>query len=155
MVLESTQLFPSEMLQDMLAGYLSGDESHALWLTCETNNKAIGFCYAVPETLTDGAWNMLAIAVLPAQQGAGCGAAITRHLEAELIKRNARILIADTSGTEDFAQTRAFYRQNGYTEEARIRDFWAPGDDKVTFWKSLVSEGTSEAESSTQDHHHG
>jgi hypothetical protein len=46
-------------------------------------------------------------------------------------------LIADTSGTDDFAPTRAFYRKNGYAEEARIRDFWAKGDDKVVFWTAL------------------
>lgn len=48
-----------------------------------------------------------------------------------------RILLADTSGTEDFAATRGFYAAKGYTEEARIRDFWAAGDDKVTFRKAL------------------
>lgn len=67
----------------------------------------------------------------------GCGGAIAKHLEAELKERGQRILIADTSGTDEFAQTREFYRKNGYAEEARIRDFWAAGDDKVVFWKSL------------------
>ena len=46
-------------------------------------------------------------------------------------------MIADTSGADEFAQTREFYRKNDYSEEARIRDFWAEGDDKVIFWKSL------------------
>jgi len=136
-VLNGTELFPSEMLPDMVRGFLSDDESSDIWLTCEENGAPVGFCYAVPEALTDGAWNMLAIAVLPTKQGAGCGGAITKHLEAELKERGQRILIADTSGADDFAQTRAFYRKNGYTEEARIRDFWAAGDDKIVFWKSL------------------
>jgi len=43
----------------------------------------------------------------------------------------------ETSGTADFAATRRFYRQNGYEEEGRIRDFWAAGDDKVIFRKPL------------------
>ena len=46
-------------------------------------------------------------------------------------------MIVDTSGTDDFAMTRKFYSQNGYEEEARIRDFWADGDDKVIFRKAL------------------
>lgn len=79
---------------------------------------------------------MLAIAVLPTEQGGGCGGAITTHLEAELKERGQRILIADTSDADDFAQTREFYRKNGYAEEARIRDFWAAEDDKIVFWKS-------------------
>jgi len=83
-VLNGTELFPSEMLPDMVSGFLSTDESPDIWLTCEANGKAVGFCFAVPEELADGAWNMLAIAVLPTEQGRGCGGAITKRLEAEL-----------------------------------------------------------------------
>lgn len=136
-VLNGTELFPSEMLPDMVNSFLSDEESFEIWLTCEVDGNPVGFCYAVPEELAEGAWNMLAIAVLPTQQGGGLGSAISRHLETELKERGQRILIVDTSGTEEFKQTREFYRKNGYTEEARIRDFWATGDDKIVFWKSL------------------
>ena len=135
-VLDETGLFPSEMLHDMLAGFL-GDASEDIWLTCHLQDQAVGFCYAVPEQLTEGTWNMLALAVLPAHQGSGCGAALVTYLEALLRERGQRILIVDTSGSEDFAPTRRFYKTIGYAEEARIRDFWAKGDDKVTFWKRL------------------
>lgn len=137
-VLDSTELFPSEMLPDMVAGFLSVDDGSEIWLTCEEAGQAIGFCYAVPEQLAQGAWNMIAIAVLQSEQGKGLGGYIVKHLEEMLRLREQRILIADTSGAEDFAPTRAFYRQNGYAEEARIRDFWAAGDDKIVFWKSLA-----------------
>ena len=136
-VLDATELFPSEMLPEMISGFLSDAESTDIWLTCEQNGKAVGFCYAVPEELAEGAWNMLAIAIDPCEQGCGCGGALVAHLEEALKTRGQRILIADTSGTDEFAQTRAFYRKNGYVEEARIRDFWAAGDDKVVFWKAL------------------
>lgn len=137
-VLDGTELFPSEMLPDMVGGFLAGGEDSDIWLTCETEGRAVGFCYAVPEALADGAWNMLAIAVLPDEQGHGLGGAIVGQLEAMLREREQRILIADTSGADDFAPTRAFYRKQGYAEEARIRDFWAEGDDKIVFWKSLT-----------------
>lgn len=137
-VVDGTELFPSEMLPHMVHSFLSDVEPSDIWLTCEVSGKAIGFCYAVPEELAEGAWNMLALAVLPGAQGSGYGGAVTKHLEAELKARSQRILIADTSGTEEFARTRAFYRKNGYAEEARIRDFWAKGDDKIVFWKSLI-----------------
>ncbi|MDW3223226.1 MAG: GNAT family N-acetyltransferase [Paracoccaceae bacterium] len=137
-VLDGTELFPSEMLPDIVNGFLSDAETSDIWLTCEVNGKPIGLCYAVPEELAEGAWNMRALAVLPRAQGGGFGSALTTHLEAELKACGHRILIAETSGTDDFAQTRAFYRKNGYAEEARIRDFWGAGDDKVIFWKSLI-----------------
>ena len=139
-VLDETELFPSDMLADMLSGFLSDGVNNDLWLTCESEGEAIGFCYASPEQLADGTWNMLAIAVLPAAQSKGAGAALVAELESRLRETGQRVLIADTSGTDEFARTRKFYRKNGYSEEALIREFWGPGDDKVTFWKSLAAQ---------------
>jgi ribosomal protein S18 acetylase RimI-like enzyme len=136
-VVDETGLFPGEMLPDMVSDFLSGQDIQDIWLTCEEGGKPVGFCYAAPEKLTDGTWNMLAIAVHPSGQGRGHGSAIVQSLEAILHRHGHRVLIADTSGKDEFAQTRAFYRKNGYSEEARIRDFWAKGDDKVIFWKLI------------------
>jgi N-acetylglutamate synthase-like GNAT family acetyltransferase len=69
-VADATQLFPAEMLPEMIGGYLSGGECQDFWLTLESEGRAAGFCYAVPEKLTEGTWNMLAIAVHPAIQAA-------------------------------------------------------------------------------------
>lgn len=135
-VLDGTELFPSEMLPDMLAPALAG-ETEAFWLTCHSHGEAVGLYYTVPEELADGTWNMLALAVRPDLQGKRLGAALVQAAEQHLKDKGQRILIVDTSGTEDFALTRKFYAQNGYEEEARIRDFWADGDDKVIFRKAL------------------
>jgi len=86
-VLDQTELFPSEMLPDMIADFLSSDDSSDIWLTCELDGIPIGFCYATPEALTEGTWNMLAIAVLPSSQTHGAGSALTNHLE-ELLRRH-------------------------------------------------------------------
>lgn len=137
-VLDGTGLFPGDLLPDMLGGFLSGQGSEDIWMTCEKDGVAIGFCYAAPEALTQGTWNMLAIAVLPSEQGCGAGGAIVAALEDRLRSDGNRILIADTSGTDEFAQTREFYSRNGYSLEARIRDFWSEGDDKIVFRKALT-----------------
>lgn len=136
-VLAETQLFPPDMLPDMIAPFLGGTASDELWLTAEVDGQAAGLCYAAAEPMTEGTWNMRAIAVHPACQGTGIGTGLTDHLEQSLRRTEQRLLIVDTSGLDDFRQTRAFYRRNGYTEEARIRDFWAAGDDKIVFRKAL------------------
>lgn len=136
-VLDETQLFPSEMLPDMMNGFLSDQASEDIWLTCEINNQVVGFCYAVPEALTEGTWNLLAIAIKPSEQREGIGSALVAELEKLLRQRGHRILIVDTSGMDEFANARRFYARNSFTEEARIRDFWAAGDDKIVFWKAL------------------
>ena len=135
-VLDGTELFPSEMLPNMLAPSLAG-ETEAFWLTCHSGGEAVGLCYTVPEELADGTWNMLALAIRPDFQGKRMGASLVSTVEQHLKNTGQRILIVDTSGTADFALVRKFYAQNGYEEEARIRDFWADGDDKVIFRKAL------------------
>lgn len=136
-VLEETDLFPAEMLSEMTAGYLSDPSRDEIWLVCERDGKAIGFCYAMPEQLADGTWNLVALAVLPSTQGAGVGGAIVSTLESLLRDAGRRVLIVETSSGERFRRTRAFYDKCGYEQEARIRDFWAEGDDKVIYRKKL------------------
>ncbi len=43
----------------------------------------------------------------------------------------------ETSGLPTFQRTRAFYRRSGYEQEARIRDYYEPGDDMILFRKDL------------------
>ena len=140
-IVDANEMFPSEMLGDMSSGFLAAPDPAAagsLWLTATLDDEVAGFVFAAPEPLADRVWNMLALAVAPAHQGEGIGAAITAALEARLRAReDARMLIVDTSGTESFALAREFYEKRGYAPEACIRDYWAEGDDKVTFRKRL------------------
>jgi ribosomal protein S18 acetylase RimI-like enzyme len=135
-ILDETGLFPSDMLPALLEGFLAGSPG-TLCLTAEEGGNPVAFCYSTSEALADRTWNLLAIAVLPAAQGQGYGSALCKALESALAEQGQRLLIVDTSGTDPYRRTRAFYLRNGYTEEARIRDFWAEGDDKVTFRKPL------------------
>ena len=135
-VLEATGLFPPELLPDFLEPVLTGD-SPALWRTGWVDGTPAGLVFTEPEPMTDGTWNMRALGVVPGHQGRGLGRAVVAAVEEDLASAGQRILIVDTSGTADFAGARAFYAALGYDEEARIRDFWAEGDDKVTFRKPL------------------
>lgn len=135
-VVVATGLFPPEMLPDLLAEAL-GAKPTALWLVCVTDEDVVGLCYAVPEQLTEGVWNMLALGVLPNRQGAGVGRSLVARLEKLLMDRGQRMLIADTSGTDEFRPARAFYESCGYAPVGRIPDYWAECDDKLTFCKRL------------------
>ena len=67
------------------------------------------------------------------------GAALVSHVERTLAERGERVLLVETSGTKALERTRDFYRKNGYDEEARIREFYRVGDDKVIYRKALAA----------------
>lgn len=125
-------------VQDMLESYLAGElgaDHH--WVTNDDEHPS-GVAYFAPEPFTQGVWNLLMLAVSPDRQGAGIGASLIEHAESVVAAAGARIMLIETSGTPEFDRTRSFYARCGYTEEARIRDYYGAGDDKVVFWKSLV-----------------
>jgi ribosomal protein S18 acetylase RimI-like enzyme len=136
-VIDGSGLFPSDMLDDMISGYLTGNAENEFWLTAEID-EPVAVAYYVPERMTDGTWNLLLIAVHPDHQGRGYGAALMKKVEASLADLGARVLLVETSGLPNFERTRAFYDKLGYDREARIRDFYQAGDDKIIFRKTLA-----------------
>ena len=137
-ILDATGLFPSDMLADMAEPWLAGEAPHH-WLVAAAGETVLGFAYAEPERMTEGTVNLLAIAVDPARQNGGVGTALVAALASRLVAAGNRVLIVETSSLEGYTATQAFYAALGFTREARIRDFYQDGDDKIVFWKRIVS----------------
>jgi len=136
-ILDSIDLFPSEMLEEMISTYFTVPDSGNFWYTLEQDGIPVCFAYCAPEKLTDQTYNLYAIGVRADLHGQGLGGAMMNHIESDLKAKGKRILLVETSGTADFKLTRDFYLKKNYTLEATIRDFWAEGDHKVIFWKKL------------------
>lgn len=126
-----------EELAGMLGVFFDGalGDGHQ-WLV-DDDGSLCAAAYFAPEMMTQGTWNLYFIAVQPALQGQGRGGKLLSHVEHHLKDKGERILIIETSGLASFELTRAFYDKHGYDEEARIREFYAAGDDKVVFRKAL------------------
>ncbi|MEO0497071.1 MAG: GNAT family N-acetyltransferase [Pseudomonadota bacterium] len=135
-VVNSTGLFPGEMLNGMASEALDGKSETERWYVLEDGHP-IGVVYFAPERMTEGTWNLYLIAIHADRQGTGEGSKLIAHVERKLADEGHRILLVETSGNREFEQTRQFYRNNGYTEEARIREFYTTGEDKIVFWKKL------------------
>ena len=99
---------------------------------------AAGVAYFQPVAATDGTWTLLMIAVRAEQQGQGRGSVLLSEVENQLRRQQQRLLLVETSGVPDFALTRAFYDKAGYGVEARVRDYYAAGDDMVLYRKALA-----------------
>ena len=136
---------PEEMggFDEMLTGFFDGSLEGHRWIVAVADiapDQIAAAAYFAPEPFSDRMWNLYFIATDPKSQGSGAGTLLVERIESELRSAGqdvARSLIVDTSSLGDYAQARAFYERRGFVEEARLRDFYGPGDDKVTFWKSL------------------
>ncbi|MEM7654918.1 MAG: GNAT family N-acetyltransferase [Bacteroidota bacterium] len=138
-VIDSSELFPSELLDEMIAGYLQDPAGPDIWLTAEVaeHPHPIAVAYCAPEQMAEGTSNLYLIAIHRDQHSKGIGQLMMTHLEQLLREAGQRVLIVETSGLPEFERTRSFYDQCGYTREAVIRDFYQEGEDKVVFWKKL------------------
>jgi ribosomal protein S18 acetylase RimI-like enzyme len=137
-VIKANDLFPSDMLDEMISGYFNHKSGSEYWLTYE-ESKPVAIAYCAPEQMTEGTWNLYLIAVHPDYQGQGIGTSLLHYIEQMLISRGERILLIETSSLETFEDTREFYRKCGYNEEARIREFYQAGEDKIVFRKLLTA----------------
>ena len=118
----------------MLTEYhAAGSGTRDVWLTDNDNDGLVSVAYFAPERMTEGTWNLYFIAVHPDRQKQGRGKAMLDHVVNVLALQGERVLLVETSGTENFDYVRAFYRNNGFTEEARIREFYAAGVDKIVY----------------------
>lgn len=93
-------------------------------------------CYG-KAALASGVYEIYWILVGAGHQRKGIGQRLISHIESVVKDEGARMLVVETSGQPSYEGVRSFYRSCGYTEEARIRSFFRPGDDKVIYVKDL------------------
>jgi ribosomal protein S18 acetylase RimI-like enzyme len=98
-----------------------------------------GYACFGPTPATEGTYDLYWLAVDPVLQGRGIGRALVRAVEAQLMARDGRLLIVETSSRPSYASTREFYARSGYTEAARVRDFYAPADDRILLTTRLTT----------------
>ena len=135
--IDANELFPSDMLDEMISDYFSNEDSNDYWFTYD-DGKPVAIAYCAPEKMTEGTWNLYLLAVHPNYQGSGRGTSMLYHIEQRLAGLGERVLLVETSGLESFEHTREFYRKCGYDKEAQIREFYQAGEDKIVFRKSLT-----------------
>ena len=109
---------------------------HHFVLACQ-GERLLGYsCYG-PIDGAQGSFDLYWIVVDPAGQGRGLGRRLLALTEERVRAAGGRRLYVETSGRADYAPTRAFYERAGYRAEARLADFYAPGDDKWIYARAL------------------
>jgi ribosomal protein S18 acetylase RimI-like enzyme len=103
----------------------------------QNGSPAQGYACFGPHPLTEGTYDLYWIGVSPAIQGHGVGHALMVQVETEVRSRGGRLLLIETSSTAPYTAARRLYDSCGFGLEAKIHDFYAPGDDLLIFAKHL------------------
>ena len=138
-ILRSTENFRDEEIDvalELFDGTFAGEDY--CFVGAFARPRLIGFACYGPTMGTDRTYDLYWIAVDRAAQGTGCGSVLLAEVERRLEALHARMLVIETSSRSDYTATRGFYLKRGYVEAARVREFYAPEDDRIILTKRLA-----------------
>ena len=97
--------------------------------------RMIGFtCYGeIP--CTKASYDLYWIGVHNDFRGKGIGIGLLQETEKHIVALSGERVYIETSSTEKYAPTQGFYLRAGYTLEARLKDYYRDGDDKLMYAK--------------------
>jgi len=145
-VIHSTGMFTKE--EEQVASEVidvcltkSGQQDYVVVVIENEQGAIAGYmCYG-PTPMTEGVVDLYWMAVHPGKHRQGYGKALIQWLEKDVREKQGRLIVIETSSRDKYATTRNFYQRLGYLENARIRDFYRPGDDLLIYCKYFKPEG--------------
>ncbi|AEV28746.1 acetyltransferase [Sphaerochaeta pleomorpha str. Grapes] len=114
-----------------------GEECGYFFQFSEQNGKVLGYTCFGPIPGTQSSFDLYWIAVDNDFRGKGLGTELLNCSEREIAKRGGTRVYIETSSTPLYVPTRSFYERNGYMLEAELKDYYAPGDNKLLYVKAL------------------
>ena len=140
-IVEATGFFDAEevaiaveLLDDRLG---RGAASDYRFLFAESAGGIVGYACYGKIALTRSSWDLYWIVVDPAAQHGGVGKALLAESERRIALGGGDRVYVETSSRPQYQPTRAFYERCGYRVEAHLEDFYAPGDGKLIFVRTL------------------
>ena len=141
-IVASTGFFSSseeEIAVELVDDALSKGEAKSGYhfVFAEEAGKPVGYVCFGPIDGTEKSHDLYWIVVESGRRGGGLGRTLEQACVRGVDALGGHRIYVDTSSRAQYEPTRAFYRACGYTEAARLDHFYAEGDGKVIFVKSL------------------
>jgi GNAT superfamily N-acetyltransferase len=140
-IVESTEFFYDhevEIAAELVAERLEyGESTGYFFVFAEADGITVAYsCYG-PVTMSKTSFDLYWIATHNDYRGRGIGRKILDQTCSQARAMGCSIIIAETSGLPHYAPTRAFYTSNNFELEARLKNFYAMGDDKLFYTKRI------------------
>lgn len=140
-IVESTKFFYDhevEVAAELVAERLANGESTGYYFVfAEADGVTVAYSCFGPISMSKTCFDLYWIATHNDYRGKGIGKKLLEETYIQAKKMECKIIIAETSGLEHYAPTRAFYDSNKFELEARIKNFYDEGDDKLFYTKRI------------------
>jgi len=126
-----------ELIDDRLE---KKEKSHYQFLLAQENedpSSVIAFTSYGFVAGTQSSYDLYWLAVDPTKQNKHMGSTLLKEVEQRIKEAGGKNFYAETSGREKYKPTHQFYLRNNFILEARLKDFYFVGDDKLFFSKVL------------------
>jgi ribosomal protein S18 acetylase RimI-like enzyme len=115
-----------------------GESSEYEFIVAEHGEQVVGFCCYGKIACTTHSFDIYWVVVDAMVQRTGIGRKLMDAAEDRIRQLGGSRAYIETSGQPKYDPTRRFYESCGYRAETVLKDFYAPGDDRVTYVKVLA-----------------
>lgn len=140
-IVESTKFFYDhevEIAAELVAERLAQGESTGYYFVfAEVDGVTAAYACFGPITMSKTCFDLYWIATHNDFRGKGIGRQLLEEIYKHARNMGCKIIIAETSGLEHYAPTRAFYISNKFDLEATLKNFYDEGDDKLFYTKRI------------------
>ena len=113
------------------------EESGYAFVFLEEEGRVTGYACYGPIPCTRDSYDIYWIAVMPEHQKKGLGTHILREAERLIQRQGGKRVYIDTSDSDKYRKTFAFYNRCGYRLVSLLEDFYAEGDGKAILLKTI------------------
>jgi GNAT superfamily N-acetyltransferase len=113
------------------------EKSGYSWMKLVDDDVFFAFANYGKDDLSTHSWKLYWLAVHQNSRNKKLGSVLLKAVEDDVRKAGGRILWIETSGRPLYASTEGFYKSNGYTLQASLKDFYSDGDPKQIYSKVL------------------
>jgi GNAT superfamily N-acetyltransferase len=140
-IVESTKFFYDheiEIAVELVTERLNlGEVTGYHFVFAEVDGVTAAYSCFGPISMSKTCFDLYWIATHNDFRGKGIGKKLLEETCIIAREMGCKILIAETSGLPHYAPTRAFYDSTEFTLEARLKDFYEMGDDKLFYTKRI------------------
>jgi ribosomal protein S18 acetylase RimI-like enzyme len=117
---------------------IKGEASGYHFLFLDRGPAPVAYACFGPVPCTRESFHLYWIVVDQKLRGQGLGPGLMRMVEECIRSLGGSRIYAETSSRDQYAPTRRFYEKCGFSIEARLMDYYCPGEDLLIFTRILL-----------------